>query len=177
MRRTLLLLLALAGCSDIEVSTQADEKTDFSTIRTWAWYEAVNNEMPDPDLTELSRRRIKNCIQAELEARGYSWGPADKCDMLIKWVAVTGGSVELAPVGFRFGIDDPLGKGTGAGPANMSEGSLVIDVMNNIPPRKIIWRGIAEATVNRSLSDEERQERIQKAVAKTLASFPAHAAK
>jgi len=173
MRRTL-LLLALVGCSDIDVTTQKDEKTDFSVIRTWAWYESVNNDAPDPDLSELSKRRIKNCIQSELEARGYAWGPADKCDMLIKWVAVTGGTVELAPVGFRFGIDDPLNRGTGAAPASMSEGSLVIDIMNNTPPRKIIWRGVAEATVNRSLSDEERQERIQRAVAKTLASFPSH---
>lgn len=170
------LLLALAGCSDVDVTTTQDDKTDFAPIRTWAWWETVNADAPDPDVPELARRRIKNCIQSELEARGYSWGPADKADMLVKWVAVAGGSVELAPVGFRFGIDDPLNPGTGAGPSTISEGTLVIDVLSNQPPRKIIWRGVAEATVNRSLSDEERQERIQKAVSKLLASFPAHAA-
>jgi len=166
--------LASAGCSDIEVSTTQDPKTDFSKIHSWSWYESVNNDAPDPDLSELARRRIKNCIQSELEARGYAWGPADKADMLIKWVAVAGGSVELAPVGFRFGVDDPKTRGPVPGPSTLSEGSLVIDVMSNQAPRKVIWRGVAEATVNRSLSDEERQARIQAAVAKTFASFPAH---
>ncbi|HZE97460.1 MAG TPA: DUF4136 domain-containing protein, partial [Planctomycetota bacterium] len=162
------------GCSGIEVNTARDPSTDFSAIWTWAWYESVNNEAPDPDLSELARRRIKNCIQDELEARGYSWGPADKADMLIKWVAVAGPSVELAPVGFRFGIDDPLAKTAGTGPSNLSEGSLVIDIIGNKVPRKIIWRGVAEATVNRSLPDEERQRRIQEAVSKTLRNFPSH---
>ena len=171
-------VLALAGCSDVDVTTTQDPKTDFSLIRTWAWYETVNNDAPDPEVSELTRRRLKNCIQSELEAHGYSWGPADKADMLIKWVAVASGSVELAPVGFRFGVDDPKTRGPATGPANLSEGSLVIDVLSNQPPRKVIWRGVAESTVNRSLPDEERQARIQAAVAKTFASFPSqHPAK
>jgi hypothetical protein len=167
-------VLALAGCSDIDVTTSQDPATDFTKIRSWAWYDAINNDAPDPALSELSRRRIKNCIQSELEARGYSWGPSDKADMLVKWVAVASGNVELAPVGFRFGIDDPATRGPIQGPATMGEGSLVIDVLSNQPPRKVIWRGTAQATVNRDLSDEERQDRIQKAVSKTFASFPTH---
>jgi hypothetical protein len=166
-------VLALAGCSDIEVTTSQDPKTDFSKLRTWAWFDALNNDAPDPDLSELSRRRIKNCIQSELEARGYAWGPSDKADMLVKWVAAAGGSVELAPVGFRYGIDDPGREQVPpAGPPSLNEGSLVIDVLSNQSPRKVIWRGVAEATVNRNLPDEERQERIRLAVAKTFASFP-----
>lgn len=170
-------LLALSGCSDIEVSTSQDPLTDFSKIRSWAWYDAVNNDAPDPEISELSRRRIKNCIQSELEAKGYSWGPADKADMIVKWVAVASGNVELAPVGFRFGIDDPATRGPTRGPATYSEGSLVIDVLSNQPPRKVIWRGTAQATVNRDLTDEVRQERIQKAVSMTFASFPARRSK
>ena len=50
-------------------------------------------------------------------------------------------------------------------------------MLSNQPPRKVIWRGSAEATVNRDLPDDVRQERIQRAVAKTFASFPAHPAK
>jgi hypothetical protein len=170
-----LVLMALAGCSGIEVTTVQDPKTDFRTLHTWSWFEPANNDAPDPDLSEVSRRRIKNCIQDELEARGYSWGPADKSDMLVKWVAVTGGNVELAPVGMRFGVDDPLTNKTPVtGPANLTEGSLVIDIWRNQTPRHVIWRGVAEATVNRNLPDEERQARIQQAVAKTLSSFPSH---
>lgn len=168
----LALLLALAGCSDISVSTSQDPRTDFSQIRTWAWFDSVSNDPVDPELPELTRRRIKNCIQEELEARGYSWGPADKADMLVKWIAVTGGSVEMNPVGFRFG-DPGAPQEPGSGPVLLAEGSLVIDVIWNKVPRRLIWRGNAEGTVNRSLSDEERQARIQKAVSKTLASFPA----
>jgi hypothetical protein len=172
----IVLLLAGVGCSDISVSTSQDPTMDFSTIKTWAWWDSISNEAVDPELPELSRRRIKNCIQEELEARGYSWGPADKADMLIKWIAVTGGSVELNPVGVRFG-DPGAPQEPGPGPVTMSEGSLVIDVIWNKVPRRLIWRGNAEATVNRGLPDEERQARIQKAVSKTLASFPARPTK
>ena len=181
MRRTSLpmasVLLALAGCSSVDVTTSQDPNTDFSPIRSWAWWESVNNDAPDPEINELARRRIKNCIQDELELRGYSWGPADKADMLVKWVAVAGGSIELAPVGFRFGVDDPKTAGPIGGASNLGEGTLVIDVLSNKAPRKIIWRGVAEATVNRSLSDEERQDRIQRAVAKLMSSFPSRPTK
>ena len=169
--------LALAGCSDIEVTTSQDPGTDFTKLKTWAWYDAVNNDAPDPEVSELARRRIKNCIQSELEAHGYAWGPADRADMIIKWVAVASGNVELAPVGVRFGIDDPATRGPTQGPSTLTEGSLVIDILSNQAPRKVIWRGTAEATVNRDLPDEVRQERIQKAVAKTFASFPYRPAK
>lgn len=166
------ILLTLAGCSDISVTTSRDPKADFSEIRTWAWFDSISPEAVDPELPELSRRRIKNCIQEELEARGYSWAPADKADMLIKWIAVTGGSVEANPVGFRFGGPDPK-PAPGNGPVTLAEGSLAIDVIWNKTPRRLIWRGNAEGTVNRDLPDDERQARIQAAVAKTLASFPA----
>ncbi len=97
--------------------------------------------------------------------------------MIVKWVAVVGGAAELAPVGFRFGIDDPATRGPVRGPTLISDGSLVIDILSNTPPRKVIWRGSAEATVQRDMSDEVRQAKIQKAVAKTFASFPARAAR
>jgi hypothetical protein len=112
----MVVLLAGVGCSDISVSTSQDPTTDFSAIKTWAWWDSISNEAVDPELPELARRRIKNCIQEELEARGYSWGPADKADMLIKWIAVTGGSVELNPVGVRFG-DPGAPQEPGPGPA------------------------------------------------------------
>lgn len=170
------VLLAALGCSDIDVTTNQDPKADFSQLHSWSWFVPANNEAPDPEISELARRRIKNCIQDELEARGYSWGPLDKSDMLVKWVAVTGGTVDLAPVGMRFGEDDPLARRNAPynNPSNLSEGSLVIDIWTNKAPRAVIWRGVAEATVNRDLSDEERQARIVKAVAKLMASFPSH---
>jgi len=173
---SLVLLLALAGCSDLSISTTQDPTMDFSTLRTWAWFESISNEAVDPELPELARRRIKNCIQEELEARGYAWGPADKADMLIKWIAVTGGAAELSPVGVRFG-DPATASAPAGGPVTLAEGSLVIDVIWNKVPRRLIWRGNAEGTVNRDLPDEERQARIQKAVARTLAAFPARPGK
>lgn len=170
------VLLAMLGCSDIDVVTNQDPKTDFRKLHSWSWFVPANNDEPDPEINEVARRRIKNCIQDELEARGYSWGPQDKSDMLIKWVAVTGGSVDLAPVGMRFGEEDPLAARHAPfnNPSSMSEGSLVIDIWTNKAPRTVIWRGVAEATVNRDLSDEERQARIVKAVSKLMADFPSH---
>lgn len=168
-------LLMFLGCSDIDVVTNQDPKTDFSKLHSWSWFVPANDEAPDPEISEVAKRRIKNCIQDELEARGYSWGPQDKSDMLVKWVAASGGTVELAPVGMRFGEDDPLAaRHANFTPSNLSEGSLVIDIWTNKAPRAVIWRGVAEATVNRDLSDEERQARIVKAVAKLLHDFPSH---
>jgi len=51
-------LMALAGCSDIEVTTVQDPKTDFGALFTWSWFEPLNNEAPDPDLSELARERV-----------------------------------------------------------------------------------------------------------------------
>jgi hypothetical protein len=175
MKKTLALGLALtlaAGCSDIHVETSQDPSANFGAVKTWSWYEMVSDQPADPTIPELSRRRIKNCIQTELEARGYKWAPADQADILIKWLALTGGPVDMNPIGFRFGESDaPPPPDTGSS-VTVSEGSLVIDVIWNKPPRKIIWRGSAEGTVSRGVPDEVRQARIEEAVGKTLHSFP-----
>ena len=56
------VLLAFAGCSDISVTTSQDPRTDFSSIKTWAWFDSISNDAVDSDLPELSRRRIKDII-------------------------------------------------------------------------------------------------------------------
>ena len=172
-----LAVLGLAGCSDISVVASRDPNTDFGLIKTWSWYEMVSDQTVDPTIPELSRRRIKNCIQSELEVRGYKWAPADQADILIKWLALTGGPVDVHPIGFRFGEDEPPPPAPGASAVTLSEGSLVIDVIWNKSPRKIIWRGSAEGTVSRGVPDEVRQARIEEAVAKTLHSFPSRPSK
>jgi hypothetical protein len=51
------------------------------------------------------------------------------------------------------------------------EGTLVLDIVN-AKSNQLMWRGSAQAEINRQLKPEEREKRLQEAIGKILAQFP-----
>jgi hypothetical protein len=167
------LAVELAGCSGISVSTYQDPKADFSALATWSWHEAEGEAGVEPEISNLVRRRIRNMITSELEAKGYTWAPAGQADILVQWVAALGAPIELGPIGFRFGENvDPAFPEKTRSSQSLKEGSLAIDVVATKPQRRLLWRTIVEGMVDRSLPDAERQEKLADAVSHAMAKFP-----
>lgn len=51
------------------------------------------------------------------------------------------------------------------------EGTLILDIVEPLN-RDLLWRGSAEAKVDRQVSAQRKQKRIKKAVKKILSHFP-----
>ena len=56
----------------------------------------------------------------------------------------------------------------------VTRGSLVLDAMipGSVGDRKVVWRGIAQSTVEDADSDQVRDERIHKAAQELIKRFP-----
>jgi hypothetical protein len=173
----------LGGCSSLQVSTDYDRKVDFSKLRTWAWYptptQAVTAEKANPRVSPLTLQRAREAIQSVLTAKGYALVPDEKSDFLVAVHAATERHVEVDPfvVGWGWGYGwGPYWDGYWGPPAVYAydEGILIVDLIENKPDHKLVWRGLAHRPVRHGLSPEEREARIREAVDEMLSRFPPH---
>jgi len=180
--RTLLvaaaLTLALVGCSSIRVATDYDSEADFSNLHTWKWMMRAGDVPDDPRFNaEFLRSRIEEAVVAEMTARGYEKIEDGMADILIGYHVVVEDKVDVATFDNYYGY--PGSWYYQPTPYRYREtqvrtyqmGTLILDIANGTTKR-LIWRGSAEAEVEKAASPEERTERIREGVKKILDRFP-----
>lgn len=181
MRNTLVLLalfaltlLPLTGCaSSPTIRTDYDTTISFDGWKTWAWAQQNTNVGVGAVSASLYDSRIRRSVASALAARGFVEGPAEDADFLVTYtVRITSESDVVV-------WDDPHSRYRWRGawrPRDVSVhryevGSLILDVVQR-RSGNIAWRGWAEAEVQRKISPEERDQRIDKAVHDIFARFP-----
>lgn len=174
------MLLALAGCSSIDVHTDHDPSADFSQYRTYDWepvepgHEASDlSGVPNP----LLEKRIRSAVEAQLAEKGLRKAGAEAApDLLVRSRVVQ--RQRLESTGSHVGLGLGFGRGYwGAGVAGYpggvetrqyTEGTLVLDFIDS-RTNHLVWRGIATDTVG---PPEDSQEDVSEAVAETLEKYP-----
>jgi len=63
-----ILMMIIAGCTGIRVSSDFDRKADFSKYKTFNF----SKEVDKVTLNDLNRRRLKDAITKEMEAKGFT---------------------------------------------------------------------------------------------------------
>jgi len=166
-------LLVLTGCAGVQVTTDYDPSVDFTLLQDYAWMEGEREQPSDPRVDNtLLDTRIRNAIDAEMAAKGFDVTSADRADFLVGYHAAIQNKIDAYTMS-NFGGYRP-GWGTGYSDVHVyeyEEGSLVIDFVDP-ETGNLLWRGAAQAEVNRSLTPEKREMRIRAAVEKILARFP-----
>jgi len=162
-------LLLLTACGGYRVRTDYDRQADFHAYRSFSFASAQD---PGP---ELLLRRVQRAVEAEMGSKGFA--AATDADLLVRYQPVM--HVKRGPV-FSFGVGVGSygpGGGVGAGVSRSTGGrpDLVADIALDIldaRSRAILWHGTAENAVGPSLSPEEADAAVQKAVKDLLAGFP-----
>ncbi len=167
----LISLSSLLACSTISVSSDYDESTDFSQLRTFAWMKGVeegnlNLGVENP----LVRSRIQNAIVGELEAKGYQqvFGTPD---FHVTYHARTQQKINVQSAPMSGPMMGPRWGGAYTEVYQYEEGTLIIDLVH-AKTQHLIWRGIAKGAVDWQQTPAQRTELINEAVRKTLAHFP-----
>ncbi len=158
------------GCSGITVSSDFDESTDFSGLKSWAWM--LNSPEGNFDLgvvNPLVRARIQDAIAAELAAKGYLEIIDGDADMHVTYHARTQEKIQVQPMGGPM-IMRPWGRGFPE-VYQYEEGTLIIDLIEG-KKEHLIWRGIGKGVVDWRGSPQERTTLIDEAVHKIMAQFP-----
>ena len=185
----ILLIFTLSGCSasTMSVTSNHDPSATFSGLKTYDW-------IPEPqiatgdlriDNNRLLHVRIRNAVEYQLEARGYTRQPLGTPDFLVGYQVALGEMTsimvmhdyhrhmhgcawncafsEYRPSDWRNPVEAQVSK--------YDEGSLILDIVES-KPRKLIWRGVAMDEVKFFASRKIKQKQINKMVKQKLERFP-----
>jgi hypothetical protein len=178
-------LLATVEAAKIKTRAEPDPTFDFSAVHTWAWDndagDVVMARTPMDDPAVLKQRvdpLIRKYVEAEMTKKKLTLASSGTPDVQLHYyVLVTIGTDsqymgQFLPSVPYWGLP-PFGASTTS--LNVvTQGSLVLDAMlpGKAGERRVIWRGIAQSTVEDADSDQVRQARIQSAAAGLVKRFP-----
>lgn len=177
-----LVMLILAGCTTLRVSTDYDPEADFSRLSTYDWMPAPVIKTGDPEVTynSLIESRIQGSVNEILQARGYRQG-TESPDFFLAY------HVNIDKKESVTYINDLYGYGRGWGYSGgwtyprtevmvteYKQGTLILDIVQ-ASNKQLIWRGVATDDVYVEDTPEEKEQKIRNAVAEMLAQFPPQA--
>jgi len=174
---------AVLSAAAMKIHVQFDRAFDFSTVHTYAWHPdgagrvvAMTSSQDDP---EAIRRQLEpvivGAVERELARRGFTPAPASsRPDVNVSYYLLISAGTTATDMFADFTLP-----GWGLPPISRStnylkvveRGSLVVDLAATSEDA-VVWRGVAEAEVNRQKTDEQRAARIQEAVRKMLEQYP-----
>jgi Domain of unknown function (DUF4136) len=165
-------MVALLACASFaqQVKTDYDRSANFSQYKTYSW-EAVKTS------NQLDVDRIKNAVDADLTAKGFTQVPSGGSVCLVA-IEATQNQQTLNTFYNGFGGGWRWRGGFGGNTTtyvdNYKVGTLVLDVFD-AQSKKLLWRGSASDT----LSDkaDKNIKNLNKGVQKMLKDFPPGSAK
>jgi hypothetical protein len=113
----------------------------------------------------LFDKRVKQAVTEALTPKGMIRQNIDP-DILVVYHVDVQNKREIHAYGYRYGW----------GPAQIDtydyrEGTLIIDFVDR-QTKQLVWRSVGSGVIDREMSPQEMQAKINKAVAKMLAKFP-----
>jgi len=173
----ILALGLLASCSSVRVVADYDQKVDFQTYDTFAFYKTGIDRA---QISDLDKKRILRAIDAEMSARGFT--KSHQPDLLVSIFTKEREEVDVFNnnIGWGWGwggFYNPWiwGPGWGWGGGNMvstrTEGSLYIDLID-AKSKELVWQGRGVGTLNNIKNIEKKEKRIREFVSEILEEYP-----
>jgi hypothetical protein len=181
-----LCLVVAVHAAKVKVKAEPDPRFDFATVHTWAWDadagEVIMARTPSDDPAVLKQRidpLIRTYVEAEMVKRHLTVATGGAPDVQLHYyVLVTVGASgqfmgQFLPAVPYWGLP-AFSYGATTSLSIVTKGSLVLDAMQpgEVGKRHVVWRGIAESTVEDADSDAVRDARIRDAAAGLVKRFP-----
>jgi len=183
------LALAVAVVqAGVKVRAEFDKEYDFSKVRTFGWHpdgagevKLLMREGGDPEQIRARwEPTIKDAVAQELTKRGLAAATSGVPDLYLNYYFLSGPNSEAQTRGQFIGAVPPWGvpdfEMTTTSLKIFEQGTLILDLIDG-PKRQIVWRGIAEAEVDRQRTPVEREKRLREAVVELLKKYPPKAKK
>lgn len=167
-----LAVLAMVACAPtLAVQSDFDRTASFDNLRTFAWAPAPNRTARDSrGSNPLLADRIRDSIEASMQARGFRKADGGTPDMLIAYYAAIETKLDVDEVDQLYGWRGRWTLTT-TEVREYEQGTLVIDIAD-ARTNRAVWRGWGEGVVNRSTNPETNQQRLRDAVDRILEAFP-----
>jgi hypothetical protein len=175
------LIVVVCGCARMTISTDYDPEASFSGWKTYAW-------LPEPEKKPIGLhgenpaldKYIRESIDKELATKGYVKQAPESADFLVGYNASLVANMSVGvlnsyynyPPGWGWNYTTAYAPGAHETQVyEYSVGTLIIDVAGP-KTHQLVWRGTAQAELNRRPSLEEKKSKIDKAIRKILERFP-----
>jgi len=171
----LFLMATLGGCSTMEITSAYDPEIQFSGFKTYAWIPGPQKTSGTPRLEDpIIRARIRQAVEDELAAKGYSQTKPGRSDFLVGYHGAVKGKLTDETMNEFYG-SRPGGSwrpGTALGlRREYAEGSLILDIIDPIT-KDLLWRGSALVKLDINADPLEKEIRVKKGVKALLKRFP-----
>ena len=164
----------------VKVHINFDKKFDFKPVRTWAWSPSGPGEVrmartADDDKAaarKVAEPIIQQEIPSELGKRGLTAASAQP-DVTVTYYLLLTTSIDAQTMGqflpatVNWGLP-PFPPATQSLKV-MNAGALVIDISSK---DDIVWRGVAQATIDIGADPKKRDALLREAVRDLLRKFP-----
>jgi hypothetical protein len=184
-----LLLAVICGAAvlldaKVKVHTQRDKDFSLRGLRTWAWHPDGAGEVkmvstPSDDPAAFRTRFepvIKDAIERALTARQFTPAPpGTPPDLYVVYYLLVSTNTSQQTIGqnvtaeMHWQIPD-FAKATQSFEI-FEQGSLVLDV-SSPATRALVWRGVAQARIDRQRTPAERDSRLRDAIDTLIGKFP-----
>lgn len=180
---TLVAIAAVGVAAKVKIRTQHDKTFDFRGVRTYAWHPEGAGEVKvleanadDPaSLRAKLEPVIKAAVEEQLAQRGLVPAAGGQPDLHVYYYLLIGAGTSSQYMGQFLSSSPDWGLPVISGPTTSfkayEQGSLVLDL--SAPSLKsTVWRGVAQAEIDRQRSDADRAKRIRDGVKEMLGKFP-----
>lgn len=168
----LIILLIVAACSSIRVSSDFDREANFANYKTYSYTQEAE-QLP---IDDLNKRRIFSAIDRELTAKGFSKSdnPDVWIDLKLKAEQKESATATSTPsyygAGYRYG----WGGGFSTTTINYEkyvEGTLFVDMID-VAKKQLVWQGRAVKTIDPESSAAKREDNINYAIKQIFTKYP-----
>jgi hypothetical protein len=179
-------LVAVVDAAKLKVRAEPDPTFDFATLHTWAWDDDAGDvvmartQHDDPaPLKAFVDPRIRKYVEQELVKKGLRPAAAGAVpDFHLRYYVLVSINAQgqymgqFLPSVPYWGLP-PFDAGTTSLEV-VTRGSLVLDALlpGTTGERRVIWRGIAQSTVEDIDPDPVREARLRNASAELIKRFP-----
>ncbi len=180
-----LALVFLSSCNAVRVLSDYDEKANFSSYNSYAFYKTGIDKA---EISDLDKKRILRAVETEMASRGFV--KSDKPDILISIFTKEQERVDVYNNNFGWGGMGSWGwggyggwgmggwgpgVGWGWGGGNMvstsTEGSLYIDLIDT-QTKQLVWQGKGEGTLANTKNIQKKKQRINEFVSQIMEQYP-----
>lgn len=166
------LLVFVASCSSIKVSSDFDKTAGFTSYKTYAF----TPEALALPLDDINRNRLLSAIEKELAAKGFT--KSDNPDVLIDLNIKTQmqQTATATNTGGYYGRGYRYGYGGGFSTTTINydtytDGTLFIDMID-ATKKQLVWQGRGTKTIEEDASQKRREENINYAVQQIFVKYP-----
>ena len=185
---SVLALLFLSACSSVQVVTDYDQKANFSSYKSYAFYKTGIDKA---QISDLDKKRILRAVETEMTSRGFI--KSNSPDILISIFTKEQERVDVYNNNFGWGGYGGWGMGPGFGwggyggwgmgpgfgwggmGGNMvstsTEGSLYIDLIDT-QSKQLVWQGKGEGTLASTKNIQKKEQRIKEFVSQIMEQYP-----